>query len=661
MMLPRQSIPIAEAGGRTSEPFYRFLQDLEREVRAKGGDTTELQRQIDKLREDIAEGRGDIGLLLGSQSVRVVGQLSNGNAFVSLQGDVDEPGSTFVYGTTAEGQKGWFALADGLLEGEGVALSVDATGRVTFGLSPLPDTGGGTLQKLERDQYGRVSGTSEATTDDLPEGEGNRYFTPERARAAAVADAIDPDATDTAPSGRAVAEAIETIELTPGPEGPQGPEGPEGPQGPEGPAGEDGAGIEIAGSVPTYADLPTGLGSGDAGAGYLVQADGKLYIWDGSAFPPDGGGVAFRGPEGPQGPQGSQGPQGPKGDTGERGPQGPAGPKGDKGDPGDQGPAGPKGDQGDPGPQGPPGADGAPGPQGDPGPQGPEGPAGPEGPQGPQGDPATNLVQSVNGKQGTVVLGAADVGAVPSSGGLFSGPISVESTDPVVMTVRRTNNNANGAIRFAGSTEELFFGLRSGSSFGVGGTSVLSSGSWVFFASNEVSPGVDNAVALGRTNLRYTEVRAVNGAINTSDAREKTEPRDLTESELAAASDIARLPCIFQWLHAIEEKGEDARLHASPTVQAVIAAMEAHGLDPFRYGFVCFDQWDEQPEIRDEWPDEYDDEGNLIREAGSEVTQEYRPAGDRYSLRPTELAHFVLRGLAHRQDELERRLAALDG
>lgn len=43
------------------------------------------------------------------------------------------------------------------------------------------------------------------------------------------------------------------------------------------------------------------------------------------------------------------------------------------------------------------------------------GPQGEQGPQGPQGDPATNLVQSVNGKQGTVVLGASDVGALPSS------------------------------------------------------------------------------------------------------------------------------------------------------------------------------------------------------------------------------------------------------
>ncbi|MFD5899050.1 GDSL-type esterase/lipase family protein [Streptomyces sp. NPDC060366] len=39
---------------------------------------------------------------------------------------------------------------------------------------------------------------------------------------------------------------------------------------------------------------------------------------------------------------------------------------------------------------------------------------GPEGPQGEPGDPATNLVTSVNGQQGVVVLDAADVGADPA-------------------------------------------------------------------------------------------------------------------------------------------------------------------------------------------------------------------------------------------------------
>lgn len=92
--------------------------------------------------------------------------------------------------------------------------------------------------------------------------------------------------------------------------------GPQGPQGPKGDKGDDGAGVAIAGSVETYGDLPAGLGPGDAGDGYLVEADGRLYVWSGTAFPANGAGVEFRGPQGPEGPQG---PQGPKGDTGAKG------------------------------------------------------------------------------------------------------------------------------------------------------------------------------------------------------------------------------------------------------------------------------------------------------------------------------------------------------
>lgn len=57
-------------------------------------------------------------------------------------------------------------------------------------LPDIPDTGGGTLQRFERDAKGRVSGTSEATTDDLPEGS-RLYYTDERAAAAAPVQSVN--------------------------------------------------------------------------------------------------------------------------------------------------------------------------------------------------------------------------------------------------------------------------------------------------------------------------------------------------------------------------------------------------------------------------------------------------------------------------------------
>lgn len=113
-----------------------------------------------------------------------------------------------------------------------------------------------------------------------------------------------------------------------GPMGEQGPMGPEGPQGVQGPAGQDGGSVEIAGQVNTYADLPAGLTEAHAGDGYLVDADGLLYVWNGTSFPADGAGVEFRGPQGPQGPQGEVGPTGAQGVQGEPGAPGQTGPAG---------------------------------------------------------------------------------------------------------------------------------------------------------------------------------------------------------------------------------------------------------------------------------------------------------------------------------------------
>ena len=88
--------------------------------------------------------------------------------------------STGVYVVTAAGtsttrQITGVAGRISVTDGTGVA------GNPTIDLATLADAGGGTLQKTVRDAYGRVSGTSSATTSDLAEG-ANLYFSSERAQ-----------------------------------------------------------------------------------------------------------------------------------------------------------------------------------------------------------------------------------------------------------------------------------------------------------------------------------------------------------------------------------------------------------------------------------------------------------------------------------------------
>lgn len=111
----------------------------------------------------------------------------------------------------------------------------------------------------------------------------------------------------------------------------------------------------------------------------------------------------------------------------------------------------------------------------------------------------------------------------------------------------------------------------------------------IAWASGTLQPGSDNTANIGSASLRYATVYAATGAINTSDAREKTSLRGLSDAEARAIRRIIGSVGIYRWLGSVEAKGEGARLHAGITAQAVAEAFTAEGLDPARYGLFCAD------------------------------------------------------------------------
>lgn len=159
-------------------------------------------------------------------------------------------------------------------------------------------------------------------------------------------------------------------------------------------------------------------------------------------------------------------------------------------------------------------------------------------------------------------------------------------------------------------------------------------GSWTAGTDAQYAPRLpspDNGVNLGGPANRFATLYAGTGTINTSDAREKTALAPLTPAEIAASRAIASVIGTFRFLEAVEAKGGAARLHVGLTVQDAVAIMEAHGLDPFAYGFVCHDSWD-----HDSWDGE----------PGGR-------AGDRYGFRTDEVLMFLARGFSARLDALE--------
>lgn len=183
---------------------------------------------------------------------------------------------------------------------------------------------------------------------------------------------------------------------------------------------------------------------------------------------------------------------------------------------------------------------------------------------------------------------------------------------------------------------------------------------WKISDTGSILAGSDNVYDIGSASLRPKQIYAASSTISTSDARLKTSPRDACPEELAAFGEIARLPMVWKWLERAGAEGDSARLHSGPTVQAAISIMQAHDLDWTRYSAFCYDEWEETPEQVRTWEEDRDEDGNVTLEAGSEITEPYRPAGNRYSFRKEELLWWCMRAMFAEHDALVKRVAAME-
>lgn len=162
------------------------------------------------------------------------------------------------------------------------------------------------------------------------------------------------------------------------------------------------------------------------------------------------------------------------------------------------------------------------------------------------------------------------------------------------------------------------------------------------------TPTADNTYDIGSASNAYRTVYARTGTINTSDADLKDEFRTMSEVEINAAQALARAIGAYKWKDSILEKGDGAREHIGPTVQAAIAILRAHDLDPFNYGFICYDSWDREV---------VEHPSTESAEARIEVVRE---AGQRYAFRFAELQLFIARGQQAVLDDMQQRLSGIE-
>ena len=245
---------------------------------------------------------------------------------------------------------------------------------------------------------------------------------------------------------------------------------------------------------------------------------------------------------------------------------------------------------------------------------------------------AGSNISITNGSGGITIAatgGSGTVTSVSGSGGstgltLTGGPITTSGTLTLGGTLATTNGGTGASsltgagivtttdtqtisgVKTFSSTSNAFVGATYKTSIAyfyddtsyavLGGANgvLMAYGSYpgtVIFAgdSNTWRPTVDNTRALGTASFRYTVVYATTGTINTSDASEKQQIRELSDAEQRTAQRVKKLIRAFKWNDAVEAKGDDARIHFGVIAQDVQEAFAAEGLDASKYGLFCSD------------------------------------------------------------------------
>ena len=170
------------------------------------------------------------------------------------------------------------------------------------------------------------------------------------------------------------------------------------------------------------------------------------------------------------------------------------------------------------------------------------------------------------------------------------------------------NSNATVNINRTGSNGDLIRLFKSGTTVGSIGTFVSSltigsgdTGLLLQPAYDRILPfnvstnaGRDNAIDLGASDIRFDDIYATNGTIQTSDRNEKQDIAELNTAETAVAVACKGLLRKFRWKDSVAEKGDEARTHFGIIAQDLQAAFEAEGLDAGEYAMFISTTWTDE-------------------------------------------------------------------
>ena len=137
----------------------------------------------------------------------------------------------------------------------------------------------------------------------------------------------------------------------------------------------------------------------------------------------------------------------------------------------------------------------------------------------------------------------------------------------------------------------------------------------------------DNSIDLGSSAVRFDDIYATNGTIQTSDRNEKQDIAELSGAETRVAVAAKGLLRKFKWRDAVASKGADARTHFGIIAQDLQDAFTAEGLDASDYAMFISTTW---------W--EHNGEQYLVQSDAPEGAIEKTRLGVRY----LELLAFII-------------------
>ena len=219
----------------------------------------------------------------------------------------------------------------------------------------------------------------------------------------------------------------------------------------------------------------------------------------------------------------------------------------------------------------------------------------------------TNTIMTLDGVDNSVLIGKTSSGTIDSLGIRFDSsntnntPLAQFTGNDGTVAQFNRRNGAGTILAFkcdgdwlgdigavsSFSSQNIFYIAGEYKGIGLHSTSI--------FPTDADGAASDNTTDLGlATHARWDDIYATNSTINTSDRNEKQDIEVLTDAEQRVAVACKGLLRKFRWRSAVEEKGDEARIHFGIIAQDLQDAFTAEGLDAGDYAMFINSTWTDE-------------------------------------------------------------------